>query len=332
MILAADIGGTKTVLALYLLGNKGLECKAKKNYSSKAFDSFNLLLEDFLSGQGPISLQAACIGVAGPVLDGHCVTTNLPWSLNKEKIIKILGTQQVKLLNDLEAAAWGVLDLSENDLVELNPDAEFNRQGNIAIIAAGTGLGEALLCWDGNQHHAMATEGGHTDFGPNGEQEAALLEFMRKKHPQHVSYERLVSGEGLPNIYQFLKESGVVAESNEIEQQMRTRDPAAVIGEAAVEKTDALCIKAVQLFCQIYGAEAGNLALNCLSYGGVYVAGGIGAKILPYLQQGQFMQGFLSKGRYLTMLKKMPVRVCLNPDVGLTGAANYAARMIKERA
>jgi glucokinase len=327
MILAADIGGTKTVLALYQAGENKLECVTKVTYSSKSFDTFYRLLDDFLSEQHPTSLRAACIGVAGPVINGSCVTTNLPWSLNNAEIIKILGTQQVQLLNDLEAAAWGVLELSENEVVDLNPDAEFNRLGNIAIIAAGTGLGEAILCWNGSQYYAMATEGGHTDFAPNGGQEIALLEFMRKKHPRHVSYERLVSGEGLPNIYQFLKDSGVAVESKEIAQQMSINDPAAVIGNAGVAKTDTLCVKTLQLFSRIYGAEAGNLALNCLPYGGIYLAGGIGAKILPSLQAGQFMQSFLNKGRYQAMLKKMPVRVSLNPDVGLIGAANFAVRL-----
>lgn len=323
MILVGDIGGTKTVLAIYQERDGHWECIRKQQFSSNGYQEFDDLLNEFIQDQIG-GLNASCIGVAGPVINGNCVTTNLPWSLKAEEIGKFLDTSTVKLLNDLEAAAWGVPKLAEKEIVELNPHADKSPVGHIAVIAAGTGLGEAVLFRDGEEIHAMATEGGHTDFAANSEQEDALLKFLRTKYPEHVSYERVVSGEGLVNIYQFLKSQGHVLESSVIEQQMTDEDPASVIGKAGVACSDALCVEALQLFCKIYGAEAGNLALNCLPYGGIYLAGGIGPKILPCLQQGNFMGGFLNKGRYRDMLQKIPVKVSLNPEVALLGALNYA--------
>ena len=327
MILAGDIGGTKTVLALFQQTDLGWACKKRQLFQSGAYESFNLILNEFVGGDASTNLQAACVGVAGPILKGNCTTTNLPWSLNVAEIRTLLKTSRVKLLNDLEATAWGVSKQHEKDIVELNPEAE-KTAGNIAILAAGTGLGEAIVCWDGEKYHVMASEGGHTDFAPNSTLEIALLEFLRRKYPEHVSYERLVSGEGLYNIYQFLRDCGTGRSDEEIERQIKANDPAAIIGQTAISGQDPLCQEALRLFCKIYGAEAGNLALKCLSYGGVYLAGGIAAKILPYLQQGPFMQGFLDKGRYKNILHKMPVRVCLNSDVALSGAFNCALKMI----
>jgi glucokinase len=229
------------------------------------------------------------------------------------------------LLNDLEATAWGLLDLPERNFVELNPNAQI-QQGNIAVVAAGTGLGEAIIAWDGVGHLVLASEGGHADFAPTSEQEIALLQFMLEKYPEHISCERLISGEGLVNIYLFLKHINHAATKPETEQQMTERDPAAVIGEAGIAGNDALCVAALQLFCRLYGAEAGNLALKCLPYGGVYLAGGIGAKILPVLQQGEFMHGFLAKGRCRPVMQKISVKVCTNPEVALLGALSYAKR------
>ena len=327
MVLAGDIGGTKTVLALFQQTDSGWEGKQRQLFQSGAYESFNHILKEFMGSDESINLQAACIGVAGPVLKGECVTTNLPWTLKVAEIRTLLKTSRVKLLNDLEATAWGVQNQHEKDIVELNPGAE-KTAGNIAVLAAGTGLGEAILCWDGEKYHVMASEGGHTDFAPNSTQEIALLEFLNRKHPEHVSYERLVSGEGLYNIYQFLRDCGIGQLDEEIERQIKANDPAAIIGQTAVSGKNSLCQKALHLFCKIYGAEAGNLALKCLPYGGVYLAGGIAAKILPFLQQGDFMQGFMDKGRYKNILHKMPVRVCLNSDVALSGALNCALKMI----
>ncbi|MGJ0490346.1 glucokinase [Methylobacter sp.] len=327
MILAGDIGGTKTILALYEVEGGNWRCAKKEQFSSSAYQAFNEILDLFLGDVEQIQVSAACIGVAGPIVDGNCSTTNLPWVLNQTKIGAQLHTRNVKLLNDLESTAWGVLELPEHNFVELNSRAE-PQEGNIAILAAGTGLGESIITWDGTKYYVMATEGGHADFAPGTEQEIALLHYLREKYPEHVSYERLLSGEGLINIYQFLKKNGWAAAQSEIEQQMTKRDPAAVIGEAGVAGSDALCVEALNIFCRIYGAESGNLALKCLPYAGIYLAGGIASKILSFLQKETFMQGFLAKGRYRPVLEKISVKVCTNPEAALLGAASYAIKQL----
>lgn len=326
MILAGDVGGTKTILALYDTGGE-TACVKKELFLSTKYQTFTELLDAFLTEADCTQIEAACIGVAGVVADGRCETTNLPWILSSKDIGEYVKTPHVRLLNDLEATAWGLLDLPENDFVELNPYGQ-QQPGNIAVAAAGTGLGEAIIAWTGIGHHVIATEGGHTDFSPTSEQEIELLKYMMAKHPDHVSCERLISGEGLINVYQFLKHSGYAQPSLETEQTMTERDPAAVIGEAGVAGNDALSAAALKLFCRLYGSEAGNLALKCLPYGGVYLAGGIGAKILPVLQQGDFMRGFLAKGRCRPVLHNISVKVCTNPEVALLGALSYAQKRI----
>ena len=323
MYLVGDVGGTKTILALYETnGNNYLK---KQQFSSAQHPTFAELLADFLADVDSSAIKAACIGVAGIVINGRCETTNLPWVLSSKEIGEHINNQNVSLLNDLEATAWGLLDLPEQDFVELNPDARI-QQGNIAVLAAGTGLGEAIIAWDGVTHQIIASEGGHADFSPTDEQEIALLRHLLKKFSGHVSFERLISGAGLVNIYQFLKHGNALPTNPEIEQQMAERDPAAVIGEAGVTGSDALCEAALKLFCKIYGSESGNLALKCLPYGGVYLAGGIGAKILPALQQGEFMHGFLAKGRCRSVMQTLSVKVCTNPEVALLGALSYTKK------
>ncbi len=326
MILAGDVGGTKTVLALFKQEEDRLLCLHKQTYLCAEYQSLGQILTVFLEQAMQPNVSSACLGIAGPIVNGDCYATNLKWNITCREISEILSTDNVCLINDLEAAAWGVLSLPENAFIELNSDAE-RVQGNVAVLAAGTGLGEAIMCWNGKTFHPMATEGGHTDFAPTNEQELMLLDFLRTKYPEHVSYERLVSGEGLHNIYQFLKQSGFLT-SPVIEDAFNAGDPPAIIGEAGTSGSDALCQEALAVFCRIYGAEAGNLALKCLPYGGVYLAGGIAPKILPMLQKDFFMQSFLNKGRYRNILKKIPVRACLNPEAGLLGAHEKALAMI----
>lgn len=325
MILAGDVGGTKTILALYEADGDNWHCKKKARYSSLDYPTFTGLLQSFLEGCEAQTIDSACLGVAGPIVGGDCVATNLPWVLKRADIGAALGITRVRLLNDLEATAWGILNLPEKDFLALNPEAK-SRPGNCAVLAAGTGLGEAIMAWNGESYQVLASEGGHSDFAPGNDQEAALLTFLWEKYPGHVSYERLLSGEGLINIYQFLKKNGQTAAQPEIERQMTEYDPAAVIGEAGVEGKDALCVEALSLFCRIYGAEAGNLALKCLPYAGVYIAGGIAAKILPFLRRGDFMAGYLEKGRYRSAMHQIPVKVCTNLEVGLLGALAFGAR------
>lgn len=345
MILAGDVGGTKTLLALFNTEGNNVRCLKKEQFSSTNYQTFTELLTSFLADTDCALIAAVCVGVAGVIADGSCETTNLPWILSSKEIGELVNSQNVWLLNDLEATAWGLLDLPAHDFVELNPNAqplpeiesvsrpEENRccrqqQGNIAVIAAGTGLGEAIIAWTGSTYHIIATEGGHADFSPTNEQEIALLRYLLGKYPGHISCERLISGEGLVNIYQFLKHTNYAPTNPEIEQEMAVRDPAAVIGEAGVAARDALCVEALRLFCRLYGAESGNLALKCLPYGGVYLAGGIGAKILPVLQQGEFMRVFFAKGRCRAVLQKISVKVCTNPEVALLGALSYARKRL----
>ncbi|TRX01918.1 glucokinase [Candidatus Methylobacter oryzae] len=344
MILAGDVGGTKTILALFNTEGNNVRCLKKEQFSSTNYQTFTDLLTSFLIDVDCALIVAVCVGVAGVIVNGSCETTNLPWILSIKEMGELVNSQNAWLLNDLEATAWGLLDLPAHDFVELNPnvqplpeiesvsrsveDRSGRQQGNIAVIAAGTGLGEAIIAWTGSTYHIIATEGGHTDFSPTNEQEIALLRYLLGKYPGHISCERLISGEGLVNIYQFLKHINYASVNLGIEQEIAVRDPAAVIGEAGVAGEDALCVEALRLFCRLYGAESGNLALKCLPYGGVYLAGGIGAKILPVLQQGEFMHGFLAKGRCRAVLQKISAKVCTNPEVALLGALSYARKQL----
>lgn len=322
MILAGDVGGTKTILALYEAQQGVMVCVHKQQYASQQYTRFTDILTTFLTNISAV-IDAVCIGVAGPIINGDCHATNLPWHIIAADIATQLHTPHVRLLNDLEAAAWGALSLPVDDFIELNTQAE-QRTGHVAILAAGTGLGESLCCWDGQRYHVMPSEGGHVDFAPTNETEIKLLQYLMQQYAGHVSYERVVSGMGLVNIYQFLKQSGFAVEQADIAQKMATGDIGAVIGEAGVANTDALCTETLRLFCRIYGAQAGNLALTSLSYGGVVLTGGIAAKILPFITQGDFMQGFLDKGRYQKVLARFSVKVCTNPEVALLGALHYA--------
>jgi glucokinase len=322
MVLVGDVGGTKTILALYEPSSSGWVCAKRALYASSKYTAFTEVLKEFLVDVDTV-ITWVCIGVAGPIVNGDCVATNLPWILSRDEIGRSVNANNVWLLNDLEATAWGMLGLPNDDFVELNPNAMQSQSGNIAVLAAGTGLGEAIMIWDGASRRIIATEGGHADFAPTDRQQIGLLNYLMQKYDGHVSYERLLSGHGLVNIYDYLKQVQFAPAQLSTEQQMLQDDPAAVIGEAGVEGNDELCVAALNLFCRIYGAESGNVALKCLSYGGVYLAGGIGGKILPTLTNGQFMEGFLNKGRSKVVLEKIPVKVCINADTALLGALKF---------
>jgi glucokinase len=321
VILAGDIGGTKTVLSILTRdANGSLSCLQEQSYPSQQFAEFDDILTAFLPTD--VSISSACFGVAGPVVNQRCQTTNLPWLLDTEALKIKLGTVKVKLLNDLEAMALGMLYLPEDDLIELNPNAEI-QQGNIAVIAAGTGLGEAILYWDGNKHYPMATEGGHTDFAAQTAQQDLLLAYLRKIYPKHVSCERLISGIGFSHLYDFLSEQGVAPPCPEVSALNDDIDRNAVISQLGVTDADPLCAETVKLFIELYGAETGNLALKSLATGGVFIGGGIGAKILPALQNGHFINAFKAKGRFCALLDKISVKLSLNPRTPLIGAINY---------
>ncbi|MGZ8163790.1 MAG: glucokinase [Methylobacter sp.] len=322
MILAGDIGGTKTVLSLLTKdANGSLICDQEQSFASREYQRFDDILTAFLPAG--VSLDSACFGVAGPVVNQRVHTTNLPWLLDAVELkTKLDIADKLKLLNDLEAMALGMLYLPEKDLVELNPNAEI-REGNIAVIAAGTGLGEAILYWDGNKHHLMATEGGHCDFAAQNAAQDLLAAYLRKKYPDHVSYERLISGDGLGHLYDFLCEHEFAPPCLAVPAINSDIDRNAVISRLGVSGEDPLCAEAVRIFVEIYGAETGNLALKALAIGGVFIGGGIAPKILPAMANGKFMQAFKAKGRFLPLLDKVPVKVSLNPRTPLMGAINY---------
>ena len=324
MILAGDIGGTKTVIGLFEQAGDRMQAVREETFPSKSHASLEAILNRFLGGGSRPALRSACFGVAGPVIEGKSKTTNLPWELDEPTLAKALQVPRAKLLNDLEAAAYGMLHLDPTDLCVLQPGLK--RQGNIAVIAAGTGLGQAILYWDGEHHHPIASEGGHADFAPHTDLEMELLIYLRREFG-HVSCERLLSGPGLFNIYRFLRDSGYATEPEWLRQRIAQGDPGAVISQIGLAGEHPLCTRALDLFSSIYGGEAGNLALKALAVGGVYVAGGIAPKILPRLQDGTFVHAFTDKGRLSDLMQSIEVKVALNPRAPLIGAAHFALRL-----
>jgi glucokinase len=327
VILAGDIGGTKTRVTLFERTNGGLRSLRHEVYRSAEHAGLEEILDLFLAAD-PARPTAAGFGVAGPVIEGRAITTNLPWrDVDSGKLAARLGLEHFVLLNDLQAAAYGMLVLPEQDLVQLNPGVEADRRANMAVVAAGTGLGEALLVWDGSRHLAVATEGGHVDFSPRSDEEIELLRFLRAEFGR-VSAERILAGPGLHNVYRFVRARGGEAEPGWLSERMSREDPSAVVSQVALERGDAACVRALELFVSLYGAEAGNMALKVLAVGGVFVGGGIAPKILPAIQSGTFMEAFVAKGRFEPMLRGIPVRVATNPGAPLLGAAHKAAGLI----
>lgn len=331
MILAGDVGGTKTVLAVYESGVGSLEKIVEETVPSST-GTLEEIIASFLERHRIKGLTRACFGVPGAVVDGTCRTTNLPWVLDEQALAATLRVKRVKLLNDLQAAAYGMLFLDDSELVMLNPGRSLDRNKNLAVIAAGTGLGEALLVWDGEKHIPMASEGGHSTFAPRNDLEFALMKFLQRRHGAHVSWERIVCGPGLASVYAFLREYNVDVggplESERVRLRMQTEDVGAVVGIEAVKGDDPLCVAAAHLFCALYGAEAGNLALKGLATGGVFIGGGIAPKLLPVLQASTFMENFVDKGRFRGLLAGVPVVVATNDKAPLIGAARYASRLI----
>ncbi len=326
MILAGDIGGTKTTFALYKGDTVHSKALCVAHYRSQEHPHFFAILDHYLKTVDQ-DIHRACFSVAGPVFEGCCQTLNLPWLLDAKKIAQRYHIKNVFLLNDLQATAYGALVLPETEQILLNSDEVDFRDalpvGNRAVIAPGTGLGEALLYWDGSKYHPCASEGGHSDFAPRNDLEIALLKTLQKRHA-HVSYERLLSGPGIFAIYEFLKTKTQEDVPAWLSERLISEDPAAVISDVALAEKSALCIKTLDLFVSILGAEAGNLALKTLAMGGIYVGGGIAPKILPKLKDGTFMKAFLEKGRYASLLSKIPVWLIDNPQTALQGAAAYA--------
>jgi len=322
-VLAGDIGGTKTRLAVIEVNGTQVRIEREADYPSRDYAKFADLLGDFLANAGIPS--HAAFGIAGPVRGRVVQTTNLPWRIDADALQRQFGFAHCTLLNDLEATAYGLPALGAGDLLTLQAGAP-DASGNVAVIAAGTGLGEAGLFWDGQSHHPFATEGGHASFSPGDELEMSLLRYLQQRH-QHISWERVVSGMGLLSLYEFLCLYHRVAAPQWLAEEMRSGDAAAVIAGAALSGRDKICIKTLDWFVRLYGVEAGNLALKVMSKGGLYLGGGIAPKILPLLQDGAFLDAFLNKGRMRPLLEAMPVKVILNDRAALFGAALRAAQL-----
>jgi glucokinase len=322
-LLAGDIGGTKTLLRLSEVTSTGLVTLHEASYRSADFEHLSPMVRLFLSEAGSNRLPAAaCFAIAGPVHNDQSLVTNLSWTLDARQMETDLGIPQIRLINDFAAVGYGILALQPEDIVVLQ-DRPTIAQAPIAVLGAGTGLGEALLVSNGGKYEVMATEGGHADFAPRTDLEVGLMTFLRERHGR-VSVERIVSGQGIYRIYEYLRSAGFAAVSSAVEAQFQAEDPSAVIAAHALSASDVLCTKALDLFVAAYGAEAGNLALKSLPYGGLYLAGGVGAKILPKLQDGTFIENFLDKGRMRSLLQNLRVSLIVNPKVGLMGATLYA--------
>lgn len=325
MILGGDIGGTKTNIAFFEPQGSQLVLKIIEKYPSSKHNSLDEIVLDFIQKHS-LKVQTACFGIAGAIHNERVKTTNLPWEVNAESLSKALSGVDVHLINDLEANAWGIDALKEDELVLLHSPKQII-QGNRALISAGTGLGEAGLYFNDGKYHPFASEGGHADFAPRNDKEIALYKYLAKPFG-HVSYERVLSGNGLYNIYQFLNDYNKRSSSKEISEKFKNDDPAKVISEYALEHKDATCEEALDMMVSFYGSEAGNMALRFMAYGGVYLGGGIAPKILTKLQSPLFLEAFLSKGRFRSLLESIPINVILNDKTALIGAAYCAQSRI----
>jgi glucokinase len=319
VILAGDIGGTTTRLALFEAAAGGtLRTVSQENYPSRTHSGLSEIVTAFMAAHGR-RVDDAAFGIAGPVRDGKVETPNLPWVIEAAVLARQLSLPRVTLLNDLEANAWGVFTLKDDDVALLSA-GQPSEDGNAAIISAGTGLGEAGYHWDGASLQPFASEGGHADFAPHDELTIELFRWLHRRHG-HVSWERVVSGPGLVNIYNFLREKQGGPETSPLSEAMRAGHPAAEISKAALDDSDALAVSALDLFVALYGAEAGNLALKMKATQGIWIGGGIAPKILPRLRRPGFLEAFHDKGRFRAFLEAIPVRVILNDMTALRGAA-----------
>jgi len=321
VILAGDIGGTNTRLAYFAEEDGVVVWKLHAKYASKGYSKFEDIIFDFIS-KYKVPIEHAAFGIAGAVVDGTVQATNLPWVVSSESLSKLLHPAQIHLLNDLEANTWGLFTLREKDYLRLNDITE-NLEGNIALISAGTGLGEAGAIWTNSSLQPIASEGGHADFAPRNDIQDSLLVYLRKQFG-HVSWERVLSGNGLYNIYSFLRDTKYNDEPDWLMKELSRQDKGAVITQNALSDKSKACSEALEIFCEIYGAEAGNLALKLTAKGGVFLGGGIAPKIVNRLKTSKFFQEFTDKGRLKSYLEPIPVKVVLNDNAALLGACKYA--------
>ena len=326
MILAGDVGGTKTALALFDERGRGQALVRESVTASHGYAAPEQAIRQFLLEGPPVTIDAACVGVAGPVIDGRCTAINLPWVVDEAALAQSAGTSRMKLVNDLEATAHGVLGLGPSALARLQ--AGKPHKANMALIAAGTGLGEVVLPWDGRRHHTVPSEGGHVDFAPRNDLEIDLWKFLRREFGR-VSYERVVSGPGLYNIYRFLVASDGTPEPEWLRARMESGDPSAAVSEAALERRDPRSVQALEVFVSVYGAEAGNLALKYCATAGLWLGGSIAESLLNLFRGDVFLNAFSTHGppRIREMLAKIPIHLIKFELNGLYGAANYAASL-----
>lgn len=326
MILAGDIGGTKTNVALFDTKDGRIgQPIALQSFPSARHTSLNAIVEEYLS-HNKADIERACFGIAGPVVGNRVEATNLPWIVDGGALSKTIGGAPVRLINDLEANAFGIETLKDEQLFTLN-EGDPNASGHRALIAAGTGLGMAGLYFDGTRYRPLASEGGHADFAPRNETEIELFKFMERRlggEGAHVSYERVLSGMGLHNVYLFMRETGKAEEPAWLAEEMAAGDKSAAISKAALAGRAEIAVRALHLMVEIYGAAAGNLALTFKSTGGLYIGGGVAPKILDKLKDGSFMRTFKDKGRMSGLVSKIPVRVILEDKTALYGAAQCA--------
>jgi len=322
MILAGDIGGTHTRLAAFESEGNKLQLAVERIYNSQEHSGLAEIVRDFVSREG-VAVHRACFGVAGPVRAGRSKISNLPWTIDSRELAQQLRLTSVGLINDLEAYAYGIDALESKDFITIHegsPDAE----GNMAVISAGTGLGQAGLYWDGFRHHPFACEGGHTDFAPRNDLEIELLQYLLRRFGR-VSYERILSGPGIRNLYDFLRDTRKAEEPAWLKDQIaESHDSPALISQLAMDKKAPICEQALNVFVEVYGAETGNCALKFMSLCGIYIGGSIAAKIVSKMQEPMFMEAFLDKGRMRDLLQYMPVKIVLNDDSGILGAARSA--------
>lgn len=324
MILAGDIGGTNARLALYEIKDGHYNLSKLAIFPSQRYSGLDEIVAEFVRTSGIQPVQA-CFGIAGPVTNGRVEASNLPWIVEARKLALELNLAETTLINDLEATGWGIGALSPSDLVPLNKILEKDDvQGNQAIIAAGTGLGEGGLYWDGKRHHVFASEGGHSDFAPVDDIQLELFQYLRARYGGHVSNERILSGPGLVNVFEFLRDTRRGQVPEWLVAEMVETDAAAAISHAGLAGKCPMCEQALDIFVSAFGSEAGNLALKLKATGGVFLAGGIAPKILPKLTQPMFLEAFLAKGRLRHLMEIMPIQVITNDKLALLGAARCA--------
>ncbi|MEW6332244.1 MAG: glucokinase [Pseudomonadota bacterium] len=328
-VLAGDIGGTKTLLQIAECAAGRCRAVRTQRFDSGSYDNLSSIVREFLSDGKDKSIKAACFGIAGPIREtakGQSVkVTNLPWEIHGRELRRRFRLSRLQLINDFQAVGYGIAALGRKDLAVLQKGKPV-KHGPRAVIGAGTGLGQGLLVWNRDHYAPIATEGGHANFAPTSELQIELMRYLLQTAGR-TSWELVLSGHGLARLYAFMKQRGTVPESAAVAQAMRDGDPAAVITQAALEQNDPLASQTLDLFVDIYGAQAGNLALTTGATGGVYIAGGIAPKIISRLTDGRFMRAFCSKGKMSPYVEAIPVQVVTKPEAGLMGAALAASRL-----